>query len=382
MTGVRIIPGDCLAVLPTLPADSVDARVTDPPYHLASIVKRFGKAGAAPVKADGPTGAYARASKGFMGKTWDGGDVAMRPETWAEVLRVLKPGAHLIASCGTKTEHRVAAAIEDAGFEIRDRVLWLYGSGMPKSHDVSKGIDGRKDWAALPDLQAKIRAARKRLGLSQSAVARRIGLIGPGESLGGGGFMWFETGLRLPTRDQYPRLKQVLDLDDGCDAVFEAAEREVIGQHPDGSSPGGFGEKRFRFTSRDITAPATDAAQQWEGWGTALKPAVEIGVLARKPLSEPTVAGNVLRWGTGALNIDGCRVSTGAGRRPRCGVPSHRPSWVSSMARWTSGRRRHRMMPWGRRRGSSTPPRRMPATGWGRHTRPSSRSTLCVGGCG
>jgi site-specific DNA-methyltransferase (adenine-specific) len=314
MTGIAAHCGDCLAVLPGLAPDSFDACVTDPPYHLVSIVKRFGKAGSAPInnadEKNGRNGPYHRASAGFMGKQWDGGDIAARPETWAEVYRVLKPGAHLVAFGGTRTYHRLACAIEDAGFEIRDCIFWLYGSGFPKSHDVSKGIDRRKNWSALPLFHAAVLAARKRVGISQSEAARRCGLIGPDESLGGGGFMWFESSLRVPTREQYQRLKAALTLDDACDSAFEAAEREVVGQYEVGSSPGGFGDHRFTFNNQNITAPATDAARQWEGWGTALKPACEPIVLARKPLSEGTVAANVLRWGTGAINVDGCRVES------------------------------------------------------------------------
>src|SRR3990167_8518058 len=143
---IKIHHGDCLEVLATLEAESIDSCVTDPPYPLTSIVKSFGatsqsdetKTSERPRKrADG----MARLSRGFMGKTWDGGDVAFRPETWAAVFRVLKPGAHLLAFGGTRGHHRMFCAIEDAGFEIRDCVLWLYGSGFPKSHNVSKGID-------------------------------------------------------------------------------------------------------------------------------------------------------------------------------------------------------------------------------------------------
>jgi site-specific DNA-methyltransferase (adenine-specific) len=177
---VTLLPGDCLDVLAGLPENSVDSVVTDPPYHLTSIVKRFGGENAAEAKV-GKTGAYARASAGFMGKKWDGGDIAFRVETWAAVLRVMKPGAHLLAFSGTRTYHRMVCAIEDAGFEIRDQIGFAFGSGFPKSHSVGNG------------------------------------------------------------------------------------------------------------------------------WGSALKPAWEPIVLARKPLTG-TIASNVLRWGTGALNIDGCRV--------------------------------------------------------------------------
>jgi site-specific DNA-methyltransferase (adenine-specific) len=175
--------GDCLTVLASMGENSIDSCVTDPPYHLTSIVKRFGAANAAPAKS-GKTGAYARASAGFMGKRWDGGDVAFQVETWKRVWRVLKPGAHLIAFSGTRTYHRMVCAIDDAGFEIRDQIGWAFGQGFPKSHNIG------------------------------------------------------------------------------------------------------------------------------DGWGTALKPAWEPVVVARKPL-DGTVATNFAKWGTGALNIDGCRVGTG-----------------------------------------------------------------------
>jgi site-specific DNA-methyltransferase (adenine-specific) len=180
---VTLHAGDCLDVLKAMPENSIDAVVTDPPYHLTSIVKRFGAENAAPCK-EGKTGAYARASRGFMGKVWDGGDLAFTVELWAEVLRVLKPGGHMVCFGGTRTYHRMVCAIEDAGFEVRDQLAWVYGSGFPKSHN------------------------------------------------------------------------------------------------------------------------------QGNGWGTALKPAWEPICLARKPLSENTVAANMLRWGTGAINIDGCRIET------------------------------------------------------------------------
>lgn len=135
---IQILTGDCRELMAAMGPDSLDSCVCDPPYHLTSIVKRFGAENAAPAKV-GKTGAYARASKGFMGQTWDGGDVAFQPETWAEVFRVLKPGAHLVAFSGTRTYHRMVCAIEDAGFEIRDQLAWVYGSGFPKSHNQPGG---------------------------------------------------------------------------------------------------------------------------------------------------------------------------------------------------------------------------------------------------
>lgn len=221
---------DCRAVLANMADDSVDSIVTDPPYHLTSIVKRFGP-GQAPAQF-GTDGAFARASRGFMGQTWDGGDIAFDPELWAECLRVLKPGGHLLAFSGSRTYHRMAYAIDVAGFEIRDMLEWLYGSGFPKSLDVSKAID---------------RAA----GAERRVVAQRKGV----------------------TRT----------FNIGAGAIIK--EREPI------------------------TAPATPEAQQWAGWGTALKPAHEPICMARKSF-RGSVADNLSAHGVGALNIDACRVET------------------------------------------------------------------------
>ena len=180
---------------------------------------------------------------GFMGKDWDNGLVAFSVELWREALRVAKPGAHLLAFGGTRTYHRLACAIEDAGWEIRDCIMWVYGSGFPKSHDVSKAID------------REARAERE-------VVGSKLGRPGMAK--------------------------------DGSNQRQWAADALL-------------GEKRLLST--DITAPATDAARQWSGWGTALKPAYEPIILARKPFPG-TVADNVLQYGTGAINIDECRVTT------------------------------------------------------------------------
>lgn len=134
---VTLYGGDNRDVLRSLPDCSIDSIVTDPPYALVSIVKRFGGANAKPTK-DGDV--YARASSGFMGKQWDTGEVAFSEVFWAECLRVLKPGGYVVAFSGTRTYHRMAVAIEDAGFEIRDQLAWAYGSGFPKSHNVGKQL--------------------------------------------------------------------------------------------------------------------------------------------------------------------------------------------------------------------------------------------------
>ena len=186
-----LLNGDCIEEMQKLIDDGVqvDSVVTDPPYHLTSIVKRFGKEDSAPAQF-GTDGAYARASKGFMGKEWDGGDIAFRPETWELALKLLKPGGHLLAFSASRNYHRMAVAIEDAGFEIRDQMMWLYGSGFPKSQNVG------------------------------------------------------------------------------------------------------------------------------DGWGSALKPAHEPIVMARKQLSEKSIKDNVLKHGTGAINIDGCRVEGNDAKYP------------------------------------------------------------------
>ena len=214
-----LLTGDCLEVMPTLDAASIDAIVTDPPYGL-----------------------------GFMGKAWDHGVPGV--DFWREALRVAKPGAHLVAFGGTRTYHRLTCAIEDAGWEIRDCLSWLYGSGFPKSLDVSKAID-------------KAAGAAGTYGAPKSAA--HAGWVERGRMRGDNG----HEGLQRPWMDD-------------PEAVDRAAR---------------------------TYQPASDAARNWQGWGTALKPAWEPIILARKPLVG-TVAANVAAHGTGALNIDGCRVGT------------------------------------------------------------------------
>ncbi|MDB5582807.1 MAG: hypothetical protein JWR80_7983 [Bradyrhizobium sp.] len=139
---VTLYPGDCLEVLAALPENSADSAVMDPPYHLTSIQERFGKEGSAEVKA-GKTGAYQRASAGFMGKQWDGGDIAFRVDTWKAVYRVLKPGAYLLAFASTRGFGRMSVAIEDAGFITHPLIAWVFGSGFPKATRIkAEGYDG------------------------------------------------------------------------------------------------------------------------------------------------------------------------------------------------------------------------------------------------
>jgi site-specific DNA-methyltransferase (adenine-specific) len=199
---MRIELGDCLEVLKTIPDNSVSSVVTDPPYGLS-----------------------------FMNKTWDYDVPSV--EIWKECLRVLKPGGHLLAFSGSRTYHRMAVRIEDAGFEIRDQIMWVYGSGFPKSHNIGKAVD-----------------------------------------------------------------------------KLQGNDREVVGERPYG-----YNESPIYGTGTTENISVTKGTSEWEGWGTALKPSHEPIVMARKPLSEKTVAENVLRWGTGGINIDDSRIGTDGGTK-------------------------------------------------------------------
>jgi site-specific DNA-methyltransferase (adenine-specific) len=201
-----ILNGNCLDRLKELEDNSIDAICTDPPYGI-----------------------------NFMGKKWDYDVPGV--EIWKECLRVLKPGGHLLSFAGTRTQHRMAINIEDAGFEIREMLAWVYGSGMPKSHDVSKAID-------------------KTLGVEREIIGKAAGM-----------------------GKQNPKWN---------------------------GTENGRTENYFK-PEYNLTAPTSEEAKQWEGWGTALKPSMEPITMARKPL-EGTVAANVLDCGTGAINIDGCRL--------------------------------------------------------------------------
>jgi site-specific DNA-methyltransferase (adenine-specific) len=215
MTQFKIYNGNCLDVLRNAPDNFADSIVCDPPYGLA-----------------------------FMGKKWDYDVPSV--DIWKECLRVLKPGGHLLAFGGTRTYHRLVVAIEDAGFEIRDQIQWIYGQGFPKSQDISKAIDKAAG------------AEREVVGEKKAGMAKGV--------------------------------------------------KNMAVKHGDRDA---FGEAAEKYSDTvAITAPATPEAKQWSGWGTALKPANEPICLARKPLSETTIAKNVLKHGTGGLNIDGTRVGT------------------------------------------------------------------------
>jgi hypothetical protein len=245
---------------------------------------------------------------------------------------VLKPGGHLLAFAGSRTYDWIVMGVRLAGFEVRDQLLWLYGSGFPKSLNVSKAIDRqRDDRDEVYQVTAWIRSARDAAGVTNRQIDDAFGFCGMA-----GHWTSSKSQPSVPTLDQIPPLLDVLGLtlDDVPDDVRRLIwtlngrkgqpgaawyEREVIGS---GRSAIANPNEKNRHTvgasasvEYDITAPATEAARQWDGWGTALKPAHEPIVLARKPLSG-TVAHNVTTHGTGAINVDGCRVGEDSGRWP------------------------------------------------------------------
>ena len=283
--------GDCLQVLATLPDACVDAVVTDPPYGI-----------------------------NFMGRKWDY-DVPSK-EIWEQCLRVLKPGGHLLAFAGTRTQHRMAVNIEDAGFEIRDMIAWIYGSGMPKSLDVSKAIDKTAPRRGQFDAFAEHFDAMWRIsGLKRSEFVPYFPHYKNAASVMAQLSNW-KLAKNVPTKQDFLILQELLGLSDEFAVLIDRveAEREVVGQRsvPIGHSFAGEtyqGEGMTGSKTASITAPATPEAQQWDGWGTALKPSLEPVTVARKPF-KGNVAANVLEHGTGAINIDGCRVGDNSGRWP------------------------------------------------------------------
>lgn len=355
--------GDCLDVLDKLDQNSIDACVCDPPYHLQSITKRFAKTGRTD-KTRTTSGPHQRTANGFMNQQWDGGDVAFRIDTWERVLRVLKPGGHLLSFGGTRTYHRMACAIEDAGFEIRDSISWNFGSGFPKSHNVGKNLDAKNarctcdnslrslrqssdDTSCLvqegqnPDMLISMQRSIAREGMgsaraqgAQSAEPRELHQSGSQDD--GATQSGMEGRGDLPSSSRQLREREIRPLPTGADVNGTqgrlhhgaSAGNGALGRAPSHAGrvrpSRGSSSTQQRADESDALALQSQPQERgaWnhcgrcgkpmvpDGLGTALKPAMELICVARKPLSESTVAANVLKWGTGALNIDGCRVAT------------------------------------------------------------------------
>ncbi len=260
---------DCKDVLPLL--KDIDACVTDPPYGLS-----------------------------FMGKAWDydvpGTDI------WTQVHDVLKPGAHLLSFFGSRTYHRGAIPIEDAGFDIRDQLMWIYGSGFPKSHNIGKAVD-KIGGESLKWFVDYVISHAEIKGISKNDLT----MLFPSKNGNPTGWLWNKaSGTQGLTIEQFNKIKNFLELPF---ETLEECRREVIGKKQSGLGSG----KTYAFTDNNMNAKkqidVTKGNSKWEGWGTALKPAHEPIVMARKPF-KGSVAENVLQHGTGGINIDECRVGT------------------------------------------------------------------------
>ena len=319
MTEVDIRHGDCLEVLRGLPDNSVDSVVCDPPYGLSNTKpQQVSDVLAAWVTGD--TEAVPAKKGGFMGKDWD--SFVPPPAVWEECLRVLKPGGHMAVFAGARTQDLMGLSIRLAGFEIRDTCGWIYSQGFPKSMDIGKAIDKRGGNAHLAkEIGQAIREARESRGLTKGWCD--LHFCG-----GTTNWTWFEgrpTGIRPPSVETFNAIvNEWPELAPYAEKVAEA-EREVVGKSSHKSGIGNATRGHYtvggtKAEAYNITAPASDAAQQWDGWGTALKPAIEPIILARKPLVG-TVAQNVLEHGVGGLNIDACRVGMSDADREAAKVP-------------------------------------------------------------
>lgn len=308
--------GDCIETMRAMPDNSVDSIVCDPPYGLSKepdmveVLKHW-------LAGDD----YQHKGSGFMGKSWD--SFVPGPSVWREAMRVLKPGGHMLAFFGSRTYDLGTLAIRLAGFEIRDQMMWVYGSGFPKSMDVSKAIDKARveDIEPVRMVCRAVRAAMDAAGLKSKDLAPHFDNCHP-RLIDHWAARDTDSQPSLPTMPQWAVLRELLALGGTHDSevarlngrkgeagdVYQNAE--VIGEHT-GQTPGFVGE-RFGVADNSIRA-RSDAARQWEGWSTALKPAHEPICVARKPLIG-TVAANVLAYGTGALNIDGCRIESTDGQ--------------------------------------------------------------------
>jgi site-specific DNA-methyltransferase (adenine-specific) len=291
----KILVGNNLDILPTLPDNSVDSIVTDPPYEL-----------------------------GFMGKKWDSTGIAYSVELWSECLRVLKPGGHLLAFSGSRTYHRMTVAIEDAGFEIRDMISWISNKTFPKSLNISKAID--KGTGENKQRQLKFVSWMRSTGLTPTKCDEILKTAKHISQTSSHSIHYFNYGQpQIATAETFDILRAYLpEVPEEIERLVAERtgiewtaykNRKVLGKSKGAQSDstgkfGGWGNDDGTGKSEyKLTASATEDAKKWEGWGTALKPTVEPIVMARKPV-EGTVANNVLTYGTGGLNIDVSRIGT------------------------------------------------------------------------
>lgn len=299
--------GDCRDILRSVPDGSVDAVVTDPPYSLA-----------------------------FMGMDFDSFRTRMAFQEWCEewgreCLRVLKPGGHLVAFGAPRTYHRLACGLEDAGFEVRDSLHWFFGTGYPKGQDIAKSIDKRRDdRGRVLQVTAWLARARDAAGWTNRMLNDAFGHKGDRCS------HWTTQGVAasVPSLAQWARLRELLGFDDGeirplveelngrkGELGEDWARREVTGQGTRVRRPSDVQVAALSEGAYDVTAPAAEEAQRWDGWNTSLKPGHEPVVLARKSTGFHSTVANVLMHGTGALNIGACRVQGAPRRAIENGIP-------------------------------------------------------------
>jgi hypothetical protein len=308
LTSIDIRHGDCLEVLRSLPDNSVDSVVTDPPYGLSNT-KPAQVADVLAAWVTGDTEAVPAKKGGFMGADWD--SFVPPPAVWTECLRVLKPGGHMAVFAGARTQDLMGLSIRLAGFEIRDTLGWIYGSGFPKSMDISKTID--KGQALSKSRAYEFTEWMRSTGITSREIDEATG------TNMGGHYLTTASQPAIATADLFDKLRHLLpEVPEHIERLVaertgiewtDYVKREIT-QHATRELVQGdaisFDQRSSKERERrDI--PASDAAKQWSGWGTALKPAIEPIILARKPL-DGTVAANVLAHGVGGLNIDASRV--------------------------------------------------------------------------
>jgi DNA modification methylase len=300
MTTATLLEGNCLDRLRTMADESVHAIITDPPYGLANtdpahVVEALTKWATGDRE-------FIPEGRGFMGKAWDA--FVPPPAVWDECLRVLKPGGQLLAFAGSRTFDLMALSIRFAGFDIRDSIAWLYGSGFPKSMDVSKAIDKIGGGRDVVLLKSELRRVFAASGITLAELNDRCGFEASGYLRTSS--TWASV---MPTPEKWRTMRDVIGCDDDLSDAFREAERKITGPKAWTNSAGHFvpGANHTDRVQLHNSESATEQGRVWEGWGTALKPAFEPIVVARKPFPG-TVAANVLAHGTGALNIAATRI--------------------------------------------------------------------------